>query len=77
MADNYTVLSQTQEPDINPAGTGFVQTWHITYKVTSGPAKGTIGQVSVPEDEHDAATVKSMIEAKISTLGQVASLGNS
>lgn len=76
MADNYTVTSQTQEPDINPAGTGFIQTWHISYKVTSGPAKGTIGTVVVPEDEHDPDTVKSLIEDKIATLGAVASLGN-
>lgn len=76
MADNYQVVSQSQEPEINPAGTGFIQAWHIVYKVTSGPAKGTMGTISVPEDEHNADTVKGLIEDKIQALSDVANLGS-
>jgi hypothetical protein len=75
MASNYTVLSQSQSVQINPAGTGFADVWEITYKVTSGPAKGTVATVSVPEEEHNADYVKAAIEDKISALEDIHSLG--
>lgn len=77
MADTYTIQSQNQSTEINPAGSGFIDVWQITYKVTSGPAKGTVATVSVPDSEHTADYVKAAIEDKISTLADVASLGGS
>lgn len=76
MADyGYTVTSQSQSTEINPAGNGFMSVWNISYKVTDGPAKNTTGTVTVPEDEHTAPQVKALIEAKIAQLAAVASLG--
>jgi hypothetical protein len=74
MADNYTILTQKQNVQINPAGTGFQDVWDITYRVTDGPSKGTTGTVSVPEEDHNADYVKNAIEEKISSLDQISSL---
>ena len=71
----YTVTSQSQSTEINPAGNGFISVWNITYKVTSGPASGTVGSVTVTDDQHNAAAVKTAIEAKIAQLSDIASLG--
>lgn len=76
MADTYKILSQKPASTINPAGTGFMEVWEITYKVTSGPASGTVATVQVPDDEHDVAHVKDAIETKIEALGQIAQLGS-
>lgn len=76
MASNYTILSQNQNTEINPSGTGFMNVWNVTYKVTDGPARGTQGTVTVPEEDHNADYVGSAIEAKIAALADVASLGN-
>ena len=71
----YAVTSQSQSTEISPAGNGFINVWNITYKVTSGPATGTLGTVQVPEDQHNATDVKAAIEAKIGALSDIASLG--
>jgi hypothetical protein len=76
MADNYTILSQHQSVQLNPAGTTFEDVWDVTYKVTSGPAKGTVATVTVPSEEHTADVVQQMIESKISDLESVATLGS-
>jgi hypothetical protein len=77
MASNYTILSQSQSVQINPAGTGFEDVWEVTYKVTAGPARGTTATVTVPSEDHNAAAVQAAIEAKISDIEGVANLGNS
>ena len=74
MADSYTVLSQKQNTTINPAGSGFIDVWDISYRVTSGPSKGTMGTVSVPEEDHNADYVKKAIEEKIAALDAIAGL---
>lgn len=74
MADTYTVLSQKQNTTISPTGGGFVDVWDISYRVTSGPSKGTMGTVSVPEEDHNAEYVKKAIEEKIASLDSIASL---
>ena len=71
----YAVTSQSQSTEISPAGNGFINVWNITYKVTSGPATGTLGTVQVSEDQHNASDVKAAIEAKIAALSDIASLG--
>jgi hypothetical protein len=71
----YTVTSQSQSTEINPAGNGFISVWNVTYKVTSGPAANTSGTVTVPDDQHNAVSVKAAIEAKIAQLSDIASLG--
>jgi len=74
MADNYTVLSQKQNVQINPSGTGFQDVWDITYRVTDGPSKGTVGTVSVPDEDHNADYIRTAIEEKIQSLDSVANL---
>jgi hypothetical protein len=75
MASDYQIISQHQNVQINPAGTGFENVWEITYKVTDGASKGTVATVTVPEEEHDATHVSAAIEDKISALHDIASLG--
>lgn len=75
MADNYKVLTQGQTVQINPAGTGFEEVWDVTYKVVSGPAKGTVATVTLPTEDHEASAVQAAIESKIADLEAIASLG--
>ena len=77
MATNYSIVSQKQGIEINPATSSFDAVWEITYRVTAGPAKGTVATVSVPEDSHNASEVQAAIEAKISDLESIAKLGSS
>lgn len=74
MADNYKVLNQRPDMELSPTGVGFQSVWVVTYQVTDGPSKGTTGSVTVPDADHNAAYVKTAIEAKISSLDDVASL---
>ena len=77
MAKMYQVLSQKQDMTINPAGTGFENVWEITYKVTDGPAKGTVATITVPNEDHNATYVDSAINDKIAALHEIAQLGGS
>ena len=74
MADLYTIVSQKQTSTFNPAGTGFIDVWEITYRVTDGAGKGTVAVVQVPDEDHNAAYVDKAIRGKIATLNEVASL---
>lgn len=77
MATEETYVIKLQTPDLEPndAGTGFVNGWKVTYRVTSGPANGTNGSVFVTNDQHNAAAVNALIRAKIKDLTEIASLG--
>lgn len=75
MADKYKITSQQQEEEINPSGLGFVQVWRVAYVVTSGPAKGTRGSVTLPAEDHNAQQVDQAISAKVADLSSIASLG--
>lgn len=74
MADTWRILSQKPGTEINPSGTGFEEVWNVSYQVTDGPAKGTIGTISVPEEDHNAAYLKSAIDEKVASLNEIASL---
>jgi len=74
MADNYKVLNQKPDVEISPAGLGFVDVWRITYQVTDGPSRGTVGTVTVSDADHNAAKVKAAIEAKLVHLDDIANL---
>ena len=76
MADQaYEILSQAPTTEIDPTGRGFQEVWEIAYKVTSGPANGTVGRITVQNSDHNAAYVDRAIKSKISTLHDIASLG--
>jgi len=77
MAANYKILSQSQTQELSAAGMGFQEVWNITYRVTDGPSKGTVASVTVPDSDHNVDAVKAAIEAKISDLDGIASLGSS
>lgn len=77
MAANYQILAQSQSQELSATGMGFQDVWNISYKVTDGPSKGTVASVTVPESEHNVDAVQSAIEAKISDLDAIASLGSS
>lgn len=74
MADNWKVLNQKQGTEINSQGTGFDDVWTITYQVTTGPSRGTIGTISVPEEDHNAEFVSSAINDKVQALDDIAAL---
>lgn len=77
MSKDYEILGQKRELDINPAGTGFDNVWSITYRVTSGDAKGTVATITVPESDHNADYVDMAIREKLSDLHSIAGLGSS
>lgn len=77
MAQDYKILGQRQVMNINPAGTGFVNDWDITYEVTSGPAKGTVATVTVSSMDHTADYVDQAIREKLDALHNISSLGQS
>lgn len=74
MADNYTILNQKPDVELSDTGVGFQDVWRVSYKVTGGPSTGTVGTVTVTNDNHNAAYVKQAIEAKIAHLDAIASL---
>lgn len=74
MADTWKVLSQKQGTEINSEGNGFEDVWTIRYQVTDGPSKGTIGTLSVPEEDHNAEFISDAINDKVAALDAVASL---
>ena len=71
MASDYTVGNPSMETSISDAGTGFVQSWKVPYKVTDGAAKGTVGHVLIPADQYNAATVHGAIRQAVDVHHQV------
>lgn len=77
MAQDYKVLSQQPRININAAGTNFSHDIEVTYQVTSGPAKGTVSTVNVPQSDHTADYVDAAIREQLANFHGVASLGES
>jgi hypothetical protein len=73
VATDYKVGNPTMETNISEQGTGFVTSWKVPYKVTSGPASGTQGHVLVPTDQYNAETVHSAIRQAVDVHHQVMS----
>lgn len=76
MANTYEILSQDPTTEISPTGRGFQEVWEISYKVTDGPARGTVGRITVTNADHTAEYVDRAIRSKISDLHAIASLGS-
>lgn len=76
MATSYSVTSQEENTVIAPSGKGFQKVWDIGFLITSGPAKGMTGTVTVQDTDHNAAYVGQAIEDKISSMHDIASLGS-
>lgn len=74
MADTWQVTSQNLGTAISDTATGFETVWTVKYRVTSGPARGTIGYVEIPVREYSKGTVESAIAAAVKHLHDVASL---
>lgn len=74
MAENWKVLSQKQGTEINSQGSGFEDVWVIQYQVTTGPSKGTIGSLSVPEEDHNATFIADAINDKVNALDEISAL---
>lgn len=77
MAREFRVLNSRQVMNINPAGTGFNHDWEVMYEVTDGPAKGSVGTVTVPASDYNADYVDGAIREQMSNLHAVHSLGES
>lgn len=74
MAANYVIVNQRADVKPSDTGVGFMDVWHVTYRVTAGPSKGTTGVITVPEEHHNADYVNTTISDKIATLDAVAKL---
>jgi hypothetical protein len=77
MAQDYQVLNSVQRMNLSPSGSGFENVWEVTYKVTSGPARGTVATVTIPAADHNAEYVDDAIREQITNLHGVFSLGQS
>ncbi len=76
MADMWRIVPQGQRlsTELSPAGAGFHDVWEVTYEVTDGPAKGTVGMVKVPSETYSAEAVKEAVDAAVEHLHNVAGL---
>ena len=76
MAETWRVIPQGQRlsTELSPSGAGFQDVWEVTYEITEGPAKGTVGMVKVPADIYTAEAVQEAIEAAVGHLHEVAGL---
>lgn len=74
MSETYSVGTQAEDQEINAQGTRFIKVWKVPFEVTSGPATGTYGTITVPDAQHTAANVAKMIAAKVADLTAVAAL---
>lgn len=74
MADTYRIEEQREVPDLNRSGR-FVNVHEITYEVTNGPAKGSIGMVKVQQEDYNDKYVDAAIRAQISAKHSIAGLG--
>jgi hypothetical protein len=75
MAADFQVTGQKQNVQINQTSSGFQDVWEVSYKVTDGPARGTVGTVVIPVEDHNADYVAQAITDQIANLHAVASLG--
>lgn len=76
MADTWVIVPQGQRlsTELSPAGVGFRDVWEVTYEVTSGPAKGSVGMVKIPAESYSAEAVQEAVDAAVYHLDQVAGL---
>jgi hypothetical protein len=76
MAEMWRIVPQGQRlsTELSPAGAGFRDVWEVTYEVTDGPAKGTVGMVKIPADVYSADAVHEAVAAAVAHLHDVAGL---
>lgn len=76
MADMWQIDSSgiRQSTILSNAGTGFVNVWEVPYVITSGPATGVSGTVSVPEGLYNADNVRQAVQAAVDAHTSVAGL---
>lgn len=76
MADTYTILNQHEVPDLDEHTGRFVKVHEITFKLTSGPARGLSAMVTVQPEDYTPEYVDKAIRARIATMHGIASLGS-
>jgi hypothetical protein len=74
MAIDYKVTSQKLDTAINPDGTGFSTHHVVRYKVTSGPAEGTTGEIHVKPENLTGAHVKAALDTIVAKHQEVADI---
>ncbi len=76
MAAQWSIVPQGQRltVELSPGGTGFVNVWEITFRVTDGPASGTTSSVRIPAEQYNAESVKAAIDALVGHMNAVAGL---
>jgi hypothetical protein len=74
MADDHEVTKVTQENQLADEGQGFRPVFKVNYKVTKGPAQGTVGHVLIPANNYDAETVKATLASAVKKHQEVHSI---
>ena len=62
MSDTWSVTGIRQETQLSDNSDGFRPVFKVSYKVTSGPAQGTVGHVIVPAADYDEDVVGGAIQ---------------
>ena len=62
MADTWSVTSIRQETQLSDNSDGFRPVFKVGYRVTSGPAQGTVGHVFIPAADYDENVVGGAIQ---------------
>lgn len=76
MADTWQVdpTGIRQSTQLSTAGAGFVNVWEVPYVITSGPATGVTGHVSIPENLYNADNVRQAVQNAVDAHTSIASL---
>jgi hypothetical protein len=74
MAKDYTVTSQKLDTAINADGTGFSTHHVVKYRVTSGPAEGTTGEIHVKPENLNGPHVQAALDTMVAKHQEIASI---
>lgn len=74
MAEKWRIVSQTLQTELSDTGVGFIPVWQVKFEVTQGPAKGTRGQVNIPQSQFNSDAVQEAVDSQVYHLDRVAGL---
>lgn len=71
----HVLAPQIREEDtLGGPGEGLVHVHIVPYRIDSGPARGQMGEVRVPDEDYTPDTVEGMINAKTATTHAIGNL---
>ena len=63
----------TQTTTLKPGGGGIIDVYNVPYTITSGPAAGHSGSVTIAASQFNPVTVREAIDAQVGAVHDVAS----